>query len=102
VLGGLQVPLEPCPRRSFLPSAHPGQDRCQQPQRRDLTAERNWVPFPADPGVTFADRTMCGLQADSFRWSATKPKTTSAGAPMTISPVILVMPVLTPARRDAG
>ena len=28
---------------------------------RDLTAERNWVPFPTGPGVTFADRTMCGL-----------------------------------------
>jgi hypothetical protein len=27
----------------------------------DLTAERNWVPFPIGPGVTFADRTMCGL-----------------------------------------
>jgi hypothetical protein len=27
----------------------------------DLTAERNWVPFPTGPGVTFADRTMCGL-----------------------------------------
>jgi hypothetical protein len=41
-------------------------------------------------------------KAGSFRWSATKPKTTSAGASMTISPVILVMPGLTPARRDAG
>ena len=69
---------------------------------RDLTAERNWVPFPTGPGVTFADRTMCGLYAGSFRWSATKSKTTSAGASMTISPVILVMPGLTPARRDAG
>jgi hypothetical protein len=28
---------------------------------RDLTAERNWVPFPTGPGVTFADRAMCGL-----------------------------------------
>jgi Protein of unknown function, DUF488 len=28
---------------------------------RDLTAERNWAPFPTGPGVTFADRTMCGL-----------------------------------------
>ena len=52
---------------------------------RDLTAERNRVPFPTGPGVTFADRTMCGLQAGSFRWPATKPKTTSAGAPVTIS-----------------
>ena len=69
---------------------------------RDLTAERNWVPFPVGPGVTFADRAMCGWQAGSFRWSATKSKTTSAGASMTISPVILVMPGLTPARRDAG
>jgi hypothetical protein len=42
------------------------------------------------------------LQAGSFRWSAAKPKTTSAGAPVTVSPVILVMPGLTPARRDAG
>ncbi len=39
VLGGLQVPLEPCPRRSFLSSADPGEDRCQQPQR------------PGEPGV---------------------------------------------------
>jgi hypothetical protein len=69
---------------------------------RDLTAERNWVPFPAGPGVTFVDRTMCGLRAGSFRWPAAKPKTTSAGASMTISPVILVMPGLTAARRDAG
>ena len=69
---------------------------------RDLTAGRNWVPFPAGPGVTFADRTMCGLQAGSFRWPATESKTTSAGAPVTISPVIPVMPGLTPARRDAG
>ena len=29
--------------------------------RRDLTAERNWVPFATGPGVTFADCTMCGL-----------------------------------------
>jgi hypothetical protein len=28
---------------------------------RVLTAERNWVPFPTGPGVTFADRTICGL-----------------------------------------
>lgn len=69
---------------------------------RDLTAERNWVPFPAGPGVTFADRAMCGWQADSIRWPAAKPKTTSAGAPVTISPVILVMPGFTPTRRDAG
>ena len=27
----------------------------------DLTAERNWVPVPTGPGVTFADRTMRGL-----------------------------------------
>jgi hypothetical protein len=69
---------------------------------RDLTAVRNRVPVPAGPGVTFADRTMCGLQAGSFRWPATKPETTSAGAPVTISPVTGVMPGLTPARRDAG
>jgi hypothetical protein len=58
--------------------------------------------LPDRPGVTFADRTMRGLQAGSFRWSAAKPKTTSAGVPVTISPVILVTPGLTPARRDAG
>ena len=64
----------------------------------DRRAELGALP----PGVTFADRTMCGLQAGSFRWPAAKPETTSAGAPVTISPVILVMPGLTPARRDAG
>ena len=63
---------------------------------------RNWVHFPAGLGVTFADRTMRGLQAGSFRWPAAKSKTTSAGASMTISPVILVVPGLRPARRDAG
>jgi hypothetical protein len=60
----------------------------RQPLQEDRRAEP--VPFPIGPGVTLADRTMCGLQADSFRWSATKSKTTSAGASMTISPVILV------------
>jgi hypothetical protein len=69
---------------------------------RGLTAERNRVPVPAGPGVTFADRTMCELQGGSFRWPATKSKTTSPGASMTISPVILGMPGLTSARRDAG
>ena len=27
----------------------------------DLTAGRNWVPFPTGRGVTFADRIKCGL-----------------------------------------
>ena len=38
---------------------------------RDLTAERNWVPFPTGPAVIFSARTICGLYCGSLPWSAT-------------------------------
>src|SRR6266480_7434793 len=55
------------------------------------TAERNTVPFPTGPPVTLATRTIRGLYRGSFRWSATKSNTVSAGRAMVISPSMKVM-----------
>ena len=67
--------LGPAAEAAFLDSVGNGDNYAFQ-----LAELADWVPFPTGPGVTFADRTICGLQAGSFRWPATKSKTTSAGA----------------------
>ena len=55
------------------------------------TAERNTVPFPTGPPVTFSARTIRGLYRGSFRWSAAKSNTAAAGRAMMISPSMKVM-----------
>src|SRR5258708_15970554 len=55
------------------------------------TAERNTVPFPTGPPVSFSARTIRGLYRGSFRWSAAKSNTCAAGRAMMISPSMKVM-----------
>jgi hypothetical protein len=55
------------------------------------TAERNTVPFATGPPVTFSARVIRGLYRGSFRWSAAKSNTVSAGRAMMISPSMRVM-----------
>ena len=55
------------------------------------TAERNTVPFPTGPPVTFSAQTIPELYRGSFRWSAAKSNTASAGRAMLISPSMKVM-----------
>src|SRR5580704_12091880 len=52
------------------------------------TAERNTVPFPTGPPVTFSAQTIRGLYRGS---SAAKSNTVSAGRAMVISPSMKVM-----------
>jgi hypothetical protein len=54
-------------------------------------AERNTVPFPTGPPVSLSERTIRGLYRGSFRWSAAKSNTVSAGRAMVISPSMKVM-----------
>ncbi len=57
----------------------------------DFTAERNTVPLPTRPSLIMSARITLGLHRGSFRWSAAKSDTGSAGRPMMISPAIFAM-----------
>ncbi len=52
----------------------------------DFAAERNTVPLPTGPSLTLPARIIIrGLYRGSFRWSAAKSNTASAGRPMMIA-----------------
>jgi hypothetical protein len=57
----------------------------------DFAAERNTVPLPTGPSLTLSAWIIRGLYRGSFRWSADKSNTASAGRLMTISPAIFAM-----------
>ncbi len=60
-------------------------------RRPDPTAARNRLPTPIGPVETLSENTMSGLYVGSFRWSATKSKTSSTGRRIRTSPRICVM-----------